>query len=82
MKSKEERVFAVLKDPRFYRAAFVHLGNLSVGIPMTTRFEIGLRIGVGYVRWIYAESAEKAFEQAAQVLLDGANIASMPDYAG
>jgi hypothetical protein len=49
---------------------------------MEAWFEIGLQTETGTVRWIYSETAEKAFEQAARVLIDGERIAAMPDYAG
>lgn len=80
--TKEERAYAVLNDPRFYRAALEHRGNATWGSPMEARFEIGLQTEPGTVRWIYSETAEKAFEQAARVLIDGERIAAMPDYAG
>lgn len=80
--TKEERAFKVMQDPRFYRAAFEHRGNSLWGSPMVSRFEIGLRIGAATIRWIYSENVDRAFEQAARVLLDGESITSMPDYAG
>lgn len=87
MASQEERAFAVLKDDRFHLAEWVHFGHLGPCNDDRPRaecwaFAIGLRVETFCVRWIHATTMESAFDQAAQVLIDGADIKAMPGYAG
>jgi hypothetical protein len=85
--SREQRAFAVLTDPRFHQAEWTHYGH-SGPCPhrhawgACRQFAIGLRLVEGRVSWLHVETAEEALERAAQVLLDGADIKTIPGYAG
>jgi hypothetical protein len=85
--SNGERAFAVLTDPRFWQAEWVHYGHTGQcpheeAWGPCRQFRVGMTLVPGRVRWLEAPTVEDAFERAAQVLLDGKPVHTMPGYQG
>jgi hypothetical protein len=83
------RIAAVMADERLFQAERVHSGHMGKCIvPMDDdglpcwRFQVGLSVEYGRVRWIHGTDPLAVLEQAARVLLDGVRIQDVEGYAG
>ena len=84
MKSKAERAYDVLCDPRFYEAGWSHFGHdgacpAALDWGPCRQYRVGLKLGLRHgVSWVRGATPTEALERAALVLFDGVPIEQIP----